>query len=112
MSESQGRNAWAIVAFAFAVVGLLVVPATIEALGQLSNSDLVGQARVTAFVLPVWSAATLVLGLQGRRRSRQLEGRGRSLATAAIVMGALELAVSVYAAFALTSCIHDRFHCR
>ncbi len=112
MSRSEGRNVWAIVGFAFAVVGLMGVPAAFEALGRLSNSDLVGQAEVVAYAFPVWAAATVVLGVQGRRRSRQLRGGGRGLATAAIVMGALELAFAVFAAFALTGCVHDRYHCR
>jgi len=107
----SGSNPLAVIAFGAALVGLLGFVLGFGALGWIADDQL-GSARVVRLLFLIWAVIALVLGILGRTASREHDGRGKGLATAAVVIAIVELVGAVYFAFAITACINDPFHCR
>jgi len=108
---SSAGNPIAVIAFVVALAGLLGFGFGLGALGSLSN-DQTGQAQVVRVAFPVWALLAVALGIVGRSASRDRGGRGSALATAAIVLAVIEIVGAIFLALAITSCLHDAYHCR
>jgi hypothetical protein len=110
-SDHVARNPLAVLAFLVAAVGLAGFLLGLGALGSLAN-DHVGPAQVFRILFPIWAVLALILGILGRAAARSRDGRGRRLATAAVVIAIIEVIGAIFFAFALTACLNDAFHCR
>jgi hypothetical protein len=106
------RNGWANAAIVLGIVAVAYVGVAIYAFNRLVNDDLVGQARVVAWVFVVLPIAAIVLGVIGMRAAQRRNGRGKGTAIAGIVLGIAAIPLAVASSALLLGCAMDSMHCR